>query len=396
MGGTPPASTKKVFFHVGAPKTGTTFLQQVLFQNREALAADGVLYPYEKFADSFRSTLDFRDVGFGRHRRGEYTGEWAAVARRIREFDGHTAVVSNELLGAATPERIAAGVASVQPAEVHVLFSARDFARQLVSDWQEHVKHKHTITLEQFVGDLVELGLDAPKPFGELFWGLHDAGHVLARWEEVVPAGNIHVITVPQPGGPQDTLWRRFCTVTGIDPDGYRTRTRRSNASMGVVETELVRRINTDLTDLRGPDYDRLVRVLLAERILGRRSAPLTLPAKYLPWVEQRSVQLVEEVRRAGYDVVGDLDELMPDASTHAEFVSPTDLTDADLAPAAIRAATGLLLHAGRQRRRIQELEDRLAGRTSPSRSRQKVEELYLRARAKAGRALQRAGRRDR
>jgi hypothetical protein len=396
MGGTPPAPTKKVFFHVGAPKTGTTYLQQVLFRNREALAANGVLYPYEQFADSFRSMLDFRDVGFGRHRRGAYAGEWAAVARRIREFDGPTVVVSNELLGAATPERIAAGVESVQPADVHVLFSARDFARQLVSDWQEHIKHKHTVTLEQFVGDLVELGLDAPKPFGELFWGLHDASYVLERWASVVPVSNIHVITVPQPGAPRDTLWRRFCSVTGIDPEAYPTRTRRSNPSMGVVETELVRRMNVDLGALQGSDYDRLVRVLLAERILGRQSAPLTLPAKHLAWVEQRSAQLVKELRESGYDVVGDLDELIPDAATHADFVSPGDLTDADLAPAAIRASTGLLLHAGRQRRRIQELEAQLEGRTETSRVRQRVEELYLRARARAGEALQRAGVRNR
>ena len=68
-------------------------------------------------------------------------------------------------------------------AEVHLVFTARDIARQLVSDWQEHIKHKHVVTLERFVDDLVELGIDAPRPFGQMFWGLHDPARVLGRGE---------------------------------------------------------------------------------------------------------------------------------------------------------------------------------------------------------------------
>ena len=70
----PAGATKKVFFHVGAPKTGTTYLQQVLFQNREALARDGVLYPYEFFDESFRSMQDFRGASWGRRARATTPG----------------------------------------------------------------------------------------------------------------------------------------------------------------------------------------------------------------------------------------------------------------------------------------------------------------------------------
>ena len=233
-------------------------------------------------------------------------------------------IISNELLGGSSPDRIAAGVASVQPADVHVIFSARDFARQLVSDWQEHVKHKHRVTLEQFVDDLVEKGLDAPPPFGELFWGMHDAAYVLQRWATVVPPENIHLVTVPQPGAPRDTLWRRFCQVTGVDPDAYETETKRSNTSMGVAETELIRRMNEDARSIRDDDYDRLVRIVLAERILGGQSPRLTLPPDHLEWVSQRSRQLIDELKGAGYQVEGDLEELMPDPASHATYVSPT------------------------------------------------------------------------
>ncbi len=181
------AASKRVFFHVGAPKTGTTYLQNVLFKNRELLAANGVLYPYDDAGQSFRSMQDFRGAGWAGGRAAEFRGEWEAVAGRARGWDGSTVILSNELLGGSSAERIARGLRTVEPAEVHVVFSARDFARQLVSDWQEHIKHKHTVTLEQFVDDLIEFGLDAPQPFGELFWGMHDATYVLARWGALVP-----------------------------------------------------------------------------------------------------------------------------------------------------------------------------------------------------------------
>ena len=185
--------------------------------------------------------------GWGTQRASAFKGEWKTVSDRAWRGTATPSIISNELLGGATPERIAAGIASVEPADVHVIFSARDFARQLVSDWQEHIKHKHEVTLEKFVDDLIELGLEAPKPFGELFWGMHDASYVLRRWAVAVPTENIHVVTLPQPGAPKDTLWRRFCEATGLDHARFDSVTERVNPSMGVAETELVRRMNASV-----------------------------------------------------------------------------------------------------------------------------------------------------
>ena len=391
-----PPDGKLVFFHVGAPKTGTTYLQQVLYQNREALAANGVLYPYEDFGQSFRSMQDFRGAGWGTSGPGKFAGEWEAVASRTRDWPGSTVVISNELLGGSRPGRIKTGLESVQPADVHVVFTARDFARQLVSDWQEHVKHKHTVTLEQFVDDLIEHGMDAPAPFGELFWGMHDAVHVLERWAAGVPAENIHLITVPQSGAPRDTLWRRFCEVTGLDPDAYETTTSRSNASMGVAETELVRRMNAEILDVRDEDYDKLVRIVLAERILGGGSPRLTLPEGRMDWVMERSRRLVRELRATSYDIVGDLEELLPDPAAHATYVSPTTLGDADLAPVAMRAAGGMVRHASRIRQKNRDLQAQLEAaelvRQQQRGPRQRARDAYWATRGRVGNVLRRAG----
>ncbi len=381
---------KRIFFHVGAPKTGTTYLQNVLYQNRATLAEHGVLYPYTDRGQSFRSMQDFRGVGWAGGSPGDFAGEWETVAERARTWSGPLVILSNELLGGSRPERIKAGVASVGPAEVHVVFTARDFARQMVSDWQEHIKHKHLVTLERFVDDLIELGLDAPAPFGELFWGMHDAAYVLRRWAGVIPPSHIHIVTVPQPGAGRDVLWRRFCAVTGLDPEAYDSVTNVANVSMGVAETELVRRMNSEVKGMAWESYDPLVRRFLAEEVLGGQSPKLALPTGRMEWVSHRSGRLIDELEKAGYPVEGDLAELVPRPADHEPYVSPTSLTEADLANAAIRAATALLRHSGRQRRRISELQQTLNGAIetpaqAPER-RDPAPSLYRRTRSWLGR----------
>jgi hypothetical protein len=385
---------KRVYFHIGAPKTGTTYLQNVLFANRPELADRGVLYPYTDQGQSFRSMQDFRGVGWGRGTASEFAGEWEQIASRAREWHGDTVIVSNELLGGATPERIEAGLATVEPAEAHVVFTARDFARQLVSDWQEHIKHKHTITLEQFVDDLIEYGIKAPEPFGEMFWGMHDAAYILDRWSAFVPADRIHLVTVAQPGGERDSLWKRFCAATGIDSDAYDTEIERANPSMGVAETELVRRMNFEVQAMAPEFYDPLVRKILAEDILGGGDLRLRLPTGRMDWVVERSRRLIDELTAAGYQVEGDLEDLMPRPADHEGYVSPTDLADADLADASFRAATGLLRHSGRQRRRIAELQHQVEGTTPPwlrpRTARDRMRDLYWRVRGRVGRIIKR------
>lgn len=374
--------TKRVYLHIGAPKTGTTYLQHVLFKNREALAADGVLYPYSAVEQSFRSAHDFCGTTWFGHGSDRFRGEWDRVAVATREWEGSTVIISSELLAAARPEQIRSRLALLEPAEMHVVFSARDLARQLVSDWQEQVKHKHTVTLERFVDDLVELGVEAPEPFGRLFWGMHDAAAVLGSWAQTVPPERIHVITLPPPDGQPGALWTRFCAVTGLEPRGYDLSARRANASMGVLETELVRRMNRRLRKMDGNSYDVLVRLFLAEKVLGGGTTRLTLPPHRATWASERSRTLIDELKVAGYRVEGDLEDLMP-SPPDTDYVSPTSLSDGDLGPVAITAATALLKQAGKLREQNRRLQATLDG-----------EPASRLARSSRPRALASAGRR--
>jgi len=344
--------------HVGAPKTGTTYLQAVLWRNRKALAAAGVHYPLRRPHEHFPAALDLLEMSWGGRTHGAWEGSWERLAARARAARG-SVVLSNELLGRATATqagRLVDDLTGRVGREVHVVFTGRDLARQLASDWQEHVKHRHTVTFERFVDDLVRLGRDAPAPFGELFWGLHDPAVVLGTWSEVVPPERIHVVTVPPAGGSDPgLLWRRFALACGLADVEVDLSVRPRNVSLGTVEAELLRRLNEVLKGrFPQPRYDEVVRQVLAETVLvsPQRTSPVSarprLPPERDSWVRERSQQMIEALEAGGYDVVGDLAELLPEPSPAGP--QPDAVEADDLLAAALDGMAGALRQLARAR----------------------------------------------
>ncbi|MCP9950789.1 hypothetical protein LUX33_21835 [Actinomadura madurae] len=174
---------KSVYLHVGAPTAGAAFLHRVLWANRRRLGDAGVCYPVAGPQEHFAAVMDLREMSWGGHRDPSWDGAWDRMARRARDWDGPTVVFSQTLLGGATEQQARRAVEALEPSEVHVVFATRDLGWQLILDWQEQIRHAHTITFERFVDDLVARGIDAPEPYGEMFWGLHDAVRVLRAWE---------------------------------------------------------------------------------------------------------------------------------------------------------------------------------------------------------------------
>jgi hypothetical protein len=361
----PPAATNangQVILHIGAPKTGTTYLQNVLWHNRKALADDGVLYPVRRPTEHFDATMDIREMRWDGVRNPAWHGAWDRLADRARQWSGPTTIISNEILGGANVDQINRMVDSLRPAEVSVVFTARDMARQLPSGWQEHLKHRLRVPFGQFVEELIELGRDTPKPYGEMFWSLHHAVEILARWEEVVPRENIHVVTVPQTGAAKDLLWNRFAQVLGVDGRRYDTAVSAANTSIGIAQAELLRRVNVAIEGrLPRRISDPLVRVLVGETILVQASenAPrIKLPMSRMAWVTDWSQQVVDALRKAEYNVVGDLAELMP-VPLETQPPQPEDASADDMLDPAIATIAGLLEQLGRDRAEMAELRDK-------------------------------------
>src|SRR5690348_8216275 len=137
------AMSPRVFLHIGEPKTGTTFLQQIMWGNRAELAAHGVVLPGHHPQDHFRASQDLRGVEkLPGDPAGSWTGEWEILARQAAQAP-HTAVISHELFSAADSEQAGRALGSLQPAEVHVVLTVRDMTTLLPAEWQETVKHRN-------------------------------------------------------------------------------------------------------------------------------------------------------------------------------------------------------------------------------------------------------------
>ena len=313
----------RVFLHIGEPKTGTTFIQQVMWGNRAELAAEGVVLPGHHPQDHFR----------------------ASQAQQA----GKTAVISHELLSAADAGQAARAVASLQPAEVHVVLTVRDMATLLPAEWQETVKHRNARSWEDWLGDVIDRESADDDRRKWWFWRVHDTMAILRLWAGQVPPERIHVIPTPSRGSAGGLLWERFATVLGIDPGSADLSRARPNASLGMAEIEFLRRLNQALPGRDTvPDWFYMwnVKEAVAHRALADRprGGRLILPADRDAWAKEQSETLIAGLRESGYHIAGDLDDLRPPQVTEP-VTSPSDQPAEAMLDAAVQAAAALVVN---------------------------------------------------
>ena len=320
-----------VYLHVGGHKTGTTFLQNVLWRNRGKLKRDRLLYPGSRQAAHVWANLDLRGATFKGYRAPQVRGAWQQLVEEVAAWDG-PAVIDHEMFSLATPQQIARAMEDLSFAQVDVVFTARDMARQLPAAWQEWVKNGDTLTFSEFLCAVRQDGAQAHR-----LWSMHDVPAILAKWSSGLPPAQVHVVTVPPQGAEPGMLWRRFAQVLGIEPERYRTDVPATNTSLGAVEVTVIRRMNEQLGEMPWPRYGRLVKHHLAGALARRGGARIELPQDAFDWAIEQGHRMVGALTAAGYDVVGDLTELLP--GERPTGVDPDEAPDADLAAAAI---TGL------------------------------------------------------
>lgn len=359
--------SRVVYLHVGAPKTGTTYLQDRMVRNAAALARHGVHMPTGSRwvpADlfQFRAALDVLGQDWG-GAPGHARGAWDRLVGRVRRLDG-TVLISHEILAPAPPERIARVLGDLADAETHVVYTVRDLGRQVPAAWQESVKQGRAWRFRGFVNRLRQ----------QRTWFFHafDVPTVLGAWGASLPPERVHVVVVPQPGAPSGELWRRFCGALGIDPAWAPMDSSRRNRSLGVVETDLLRRLNRRLgrQARREEQYDELIRELLAHQELASRSSPrVRLGPEHLPWAREVTDAWVRWIRDQGVSVWGDLTDLtVPDPPADEPWVDPDRVRAKPVLAAAVAALDAMTREAASRPDPGQRLPVRLRSRLASMR----------------------------
>ncbi|MBA2456251.1 MAG: hypothetical protein H0V48_06920 [Nocardioidaceae bacterium] len=344
----------RVFVHVGLPKTGTTFLQDLMRQHRAALQSVGVCYPDDGHRDHFFAALDARgDHVFAGGVRPAARGAWPRLVKLALACEG-TVVLGHEILATAPPDQARAALAALDGVEVHVVATARDPARQVVADWQESIKHGRRLRFAAYVG---KAGLggqdDSESETGPVPFRGQQLAEVLDSWGGALPAERVHVVTVPPAGTQPALLWHRFADTIGIaDPARFPPGDEvRANPSLGVADIEVMRRVSTFLDSrLVASEFGAVAKNLYAQRILAqvsRTPAPVP-PADLMPTLEALAERWIAAVTERGYTVHGDLKELRPGAVAGR---GPEDWDMEEALDTATAATAELLLEVARLRR---------------------------------------------
>lgn len=339
----------RVFVHPGPPKTGTTYIQSLLYANtdalrRQRLAIIGSQGQHFNVANELLGTTS---------RRAQQVpeGAWGRVQAKIREYDGD-ALLTCERYSLFHEEQIRRISDDLAGTELHVILTLRDLAAVLPARWQESLKNGDTHTWADFCDKV------ATNP--KFLRRMTRAHSSLRLWSDVLPVERVHVVTVPPATAPRTLLLERFCEVLGVDVAKLDTlEAPRANASLDLVGAEVVRRLNaSEQVSLTPQHHHNEIKAFLASQVLTRShhgERPRLTEAAFLAAREETS-RVVERIRRDGFPVTGDLADLStapaPDATAPPQQVDPDAVIEA-----AVEALGALAERSSRRGRRITALK---------------------------------------
>lgn len=363
-----PAPKPRCFVHIGPPKTGTSYLQSVLLASRDALASQGLELPLEK-RDHYHLALAIRDIEKFTSPSGVATvlDRLSAAFTELAKADTD-ALITDEQLAPATPPQVDKLMQLLTDWEVHVIVTARGLSRQVPSAWQQSMKKWKTLGYAEFLEAVVHR-----QPAAAGFWSHQDLVNVTASWGTAVAPGRVHIVTVPQPGSAPTVLLNRFCSVLGVDPASLQTSVARTNTSLGHAQAELLRHVNAalggDRTDPEGAAARAGQNYLAKQILVPQGGSPPQLPADLQQWCREVSQQTITTLRARGYDVVGDLAELLPNdiSNGSAQITVSAD----EIVAVAAQALATLVTQRYEDAERLKRLRSRLRERGGrPSRRR--------------------------
>lgn len=322
-----------VYLHVGPVKTGSTYLQSMMWNSRDALREQGLLLPATHPNEFFLAATDVQEGLFVGVDMPEAEGAWARVADRARSWPGRS-LITCELLGFSEPGHVQRIVTSLAPATVHLIVMARSRADMLPSVYQEGVK---MVDPDRSWDDFLAAYRDTRQAWR------HAPGTILDRWLPHISPQRAHVITVPRRAADPGILTRRFAGVLGIDSARLSPAAPAAvNASLDAVDTELLRAVTARTAgtlDRRAQRRLINLHIIPLLRQSQRSRQPLRLPAAFRSLMDQAAAQDMQAITAAGCNVHGDLDELLPGIDAFEEDREPgRQAAPADMLNAAIDA----------------------------------------------------------
>lgn len=140
---------ERIIIHIGAHKTGSTYLQARLCESRQSLLQEGILYPHNWQTLMWGHHALIQEIEQGKIESPEQI--WQQLASEASS-DTNTIILSSENFETAS-EKVIALLAQAIPQHIdkQIVFFVRKWSGLLPSLWQEVVKHGSTLEYPYFV-----------------------------------------------------------------------------------------------------------------------------------------------------------------------------------------------------------------------------------------------------
>jgi hypothetical protein len=329
----------RVVLHIGAMKTGTSYLQSVLSSNPEALEEAGFTFLGGRFGIQARAVRDVLNLPKAPRRN---VVRWAALAAEAHKLDGRTGIVSMEFLSFAAPRHVRAFLEPLEGLEVEVIVTVRDQFRVIPAQWQTYTRNFGKDDWETYLRRIEpsKLTRENTRAF-RTFHRAQDVLPALDRWLATGQVSATSVMTVPAPGAAREELWHRFRSATGIPDVPVDVDAVHDNASLGFGSCDYLRRVNAHLQDVPARSYRRGMRAVATAALVQRRGSEsrpeLDLrAAKYARTLnEDLRTGISDRLSGGGYRLCGTLDDLPVPADLSAFPRTAPDVPQAEVDGAA-------------------------------------------------------------
>lgn len=329
---------RRIYLHIGAMKSATTYVQKLCNANPDALSEAGIYWGGARV--NFLAINQLLGVGNVK----SHPDAWQKLNRAVRQHDGD-AFVSNEILSLRSQDNVCRVVEALAPAEVHLILTARDLGRVIPSQWQEGTRARQTVTWTDMLDALTAKKPDeAQQAVRARFWRRQNLPQIIAKWSPSIPVERITLVTVPPHGAPTSLIAERMASVVGFDPTVMKEPAE-DHSGLGAHSAELMRRLNESVTEMDRFDYRKALHAALAREVLASRKGQeptIVLPTRVQKWARTRAKRMVADVRESHVRVVGDLDDLIPLADPGRPSFDPGGSSDGELLDAALWGLAGL------------------------------------------------------
>ena len=338
---------QRLIVHIGPRKTGTTYLQRVLQQLSPSLKGQGVLYPTDyRGEDDYNHVGAISDLTHNEESKesNRWTGKdgsgWTGLASAVGSWDG-TAIISAEMIGGLRPPAARRMLDGLSASTIDVVITMRDLGRILPSSWQQHVRNTHTQPYRRYLERRAQERGDQPPAQmqaewdterHQTFWRSYAYGALVRRWQDLVGAEHVNVVTLPPSGSPSHLLWDRFraaLDVSALPETAPKLPAFIANIGSTRAEAVFLHALNVE-AKRRGwnrKTANELQQHLLSSGFLERpdRGGPLLLPRSYLGRVREWAAADIDDMATTGVVVHGDVEDLRVLDSSASHGRVPSD-----------------------------------------------------------------------